>query len=95
MEFQLLIKPKNIKNKAFFAFKLSDIVFTMLIKVKMPTIVGILAFMSMINFKLSWVEHETSFKTSGPGQTGHPAEQLGTMYEEKCFRDASNKSTWV
>ena len=30
----------------------------MLINVKMPTIVGILTFMSMINFMLSSVEHE-------------------------------------
>ena len=34
------------------AFKLSD-VFIMLINVKMPKIVGILTFMSMINFMLS------------------------------------------
>ena len=37
----------------------------MLINVKMPTIVGILTFMSMINFMLCWVEHEKSFITSG------------------------------
>ena len=36
----------------------------MLINVKMPTIVGILTFMSRINFMLSWVEHEKSFITS-------------------------------
>ena len=38
----------------------------MLINVK--TIVGILTFMSRINFVLRWVEHEKSFITSGPGQ---------------------------
>ena len=38
----------------------------MLINVKMPTIVGILAFMSRIKFLLSSVEHEKSFITSGP-----------------------------
>ena len=32
-------------------------------------IVGILTFMSRINFKLSCVEHEKSFITSGPGST--------------------------
>ena len=37
----------------------------MLINVKMPTIVGILTFMSRINFMLSLVEHEKSFITSG------------------------------
>ena len=31
-----------------------------------PTIVGILTFMSRKNFMLSWVEHEKSFITSGP-----------------------------
>ena len=39
----------------------------MLINVKMPTIVGILTFMSRINFMLSRVEHENSFITLGPG----------------------------
>ena len=38
-----------------------------LINVKMPTIVGILTFMSRKNFMLCWVEHEKSFITSGPG----------------------------
>ena len=46
---------------AFFAFKLSDVVFIMLINVKMPTPVGILTFMSMKMFMLSWIEHEKSF----------------------------------
>ena len=50
-EFQLL------KNKDFLAFKLSDVLFILLIIVKMPTMVGILTFMSMINFMLSSVEH--------------------------------------
>ena len=38
----------------------------MLINVKMPTIVGILTFLSWISFMLSWVEFEKSFITSGP-----------------------------
>ena len=37
----------------------------MLINVKMPTIVGILTFMSRINFMLSWVEHGLFFITLG------------------------------
>ena len=65
--------------------------FILLINVKMPTIVGILTFISMMkttperlkartfficrclvfmstwNFVVSWVEHEKSFITSGPG----------------------------
>ena len=47
------------------ALSLSDVVFIALVNVKMPTIVGILTFMSRINFVLSWVEHG-SFITSGP-----------------------------
>ena len=43
--------------KKYIALSLSDVVFIMLINVKMPTIVGILTFMSRINFLLSWVEH--------------------------------------
>ena len=48
--FQLLIKTKVLKNKDFLAWILSDVVFIMLINVKMPTIVGILTFMRMIKF---------------------------------------------
>ena len=50
MNFQLLIKAKLLKNKTFLAFKLSNVVFNMLINVKLPTIVGILTVMSIINF---------------------------------------------
>ena len=52
--------------KKYPALSLSDVVFIMLINVKMPTVVGILAFMSRIIFVLSWVEHEKSFITSMP-----------------------------
>ena len=38
--------------------------FILLINVKMPTTVGILTFMSRINFMLSLVEHEIFFITS-------------------------------
>ena len=40
------------------AFKLSDVVFILLINVQMPTLVGILTFMSRINVMLNRVEHE-------------------------------------
>ena len=40
--------------------------FFLLINVKMPTIDGILTFMSRKIFMLSWVENEKSFITSGP-----------------------------
>ena len=42
-----------IQMNKFLALSLSDVVFIMLINVKMPTIVGILTFMSRINFVLS------------------------------------------
>ena len=45
---------------------LKDIVFIMLINVKMPTIVCNLTFMSRINCMLSLVEHGNSLITSGP-----------------------------
>ena len=53
-------------NRMLLAFSLSDVAFIMLINVKMPTIVGILTFMSMINFVLSRVEHRKCFITSEP-----------------------------
>ena len=37
-----------LKIRTFLAFKLLEVVFIMLINVRMPTIVGILTFMSMI-----------------------------------------------
>ena len=69
VKFQMLIKTIMLKNKDFSCFQTLtvDVVFIMLINVKMPTIVGILTFMSRINFMLSRVEHEKSFITSGPG----------------------------
>ena len=66
-KFQLLIKTKIQTNEEVSCFNLSDVVFIMLINVKMPTIVGILTFLSMINFVLSYVEHEKSFITLGAG----------------------------
>ena len=53
VKFQLLIKLKYRQMKKFLALSLSDAVFIILINVKMPTIVGILTFMSRINFVLS------------------------------------------
>ena len=50
MKFQLLIKLKcyNIDLLRLFLVSLLDVVYVMLISVKMPIIVGILTFMSMI-----------------------------------------------
>ena len=49
MKFQLLRASMMI----FTCLKHLDVVFILLLKVKMPTIVGILPFMSKINFMLS------------------------------------------
>ena len=54
--FNCSCKLKCQEIKTFLDLKFSDIVSIMLINVKMPTIVGILTFMSMIYFMLSWVE---------------------------------------
>ena len=47
----------SAEHEDFFALSLSDDVFIMLLNVKMPTIVGILTFLSRINFMHSKVEH--------------------------------------
>ena len=52
--------------KKFLALSLSDVVFIMLVNVKMPTIVGILTFMSRINLCSAELSME-SFITLGPG----------------------------
>ena len=51
-EISNLIKTKILKSEEI-SLSLSDVVFVMLINVKMPTTVGILIFMSRINFVLS------------------------------------------
>ena len=52
-KFQVLIKTKFRQIKMFLALSLSNVVFIMLQNVKMPTIVGILTFMSRIHFVLT------------------------------------------
>ena len=49
-KFQLLIKTEIPTNKEVSCLYPSEVVFIMLINVKMPTIVGILTFMSRMNF---------------------------------------------
>ena len=54
MKFQLLIKTKMLTTDEVSCFEsLSDVVVIMLINVKIPTVVGILTFMSRINFVVS------------------------------------------
>ena len=57
MKFQLLINIEMLKNKDFLALKLSDVY-----PVDKLTIVGILTFMSRINFMLILFEHEEFIK---------------------------------
>ena len=58
-KFQLLIKTKiNQQITKFLALSPPNVVFIMLINVKMPTSVGILTFISRINFVYSGIEHE-------------------------------------
>ena len=59
----------------------------MLINVKMPTIVGILTFMSWISFMLSWVEYEKSFITSGPSPVWTFKEDVcAYIYDDKAYK---------
>ena len=48
------LKKINAEIAIFLALNFSDVVFTLLINVKMPTIVGIFIFMSRMNFMLSF-----------------------------------------
>ena len=49
----MLVKTKITTSEEVSCLSLSDIVFIMLLNIKMPTLVGILTFMSRINFVLS------------------------------------------
>ena len=60
-------KTKILKINIFLAFNLSNTVFIKPVNVKMPTIVGILTSMDMINYMFRQIEHEKSFITSKPG----------------------------
>ena len=54
-----------MKINTSLALTLPGDVFIMITKVKEPTIVGILTFVSMINVVLGWVERGKGFITSG------------------------------
>ena len=72
--------------KQFLALSLSDVVFIMLINVKMPTFVGILTFMSRINFVLCWVEHGKSFITFGPVSALFSKQDISWLYIVKITK---------
>ena len=61
MKFKMHINIKISRNLDFLSSDKPRMLFFPLINVKMPTIVGILTFMSRKNFILSWVEHEKKF----------------------------------
>ena len=60
-EILLITKIKYRQIKKLLALSLSDVVFILLLNVKMPTIIGILTFMNRIKFVLSCAEHETFY----------------------------------
>ena len=66
IKFQPVLESQLLNNNKIILLKTLRccvyFVFILLINVKMPTFVGILTFMSRINFMLSWVEHEQSLK---------------------------------
>ena len=69
IEHEILNAQKYKKYQEIRLFIGSDkprVLFFPLINVKMPTIVGILTFMSRKHFMLRVVEHEKGFITSGP-----------------------------
>ena len=66
-KFQLISKIKIPTNEEVSCLKSLRCCIYLAINVKMPTIVGILTFMSRITFVLSRVEREKYFITSGPG----------------------------
>ena len=69
VEHQILnaYKYENMKKFTFLGSDKPRMLFFPLINVKVPTVVGILTFMSRKNFMLSLLEHEKSFITSRPG----------------------------
>ena len=66
------------------AFKLSDIIFILLINDEMPTIVGILTFTSIINFMLS-SEFEKSFITMGPSTVASSNSTTSVKHLQKLY----------
>ena len=87
-------KLKYRQIKKLLASSLSDVVFIMLINVKMPTIFGILTFMSRINFVLSWVEHGKSFITSGPGFIRSQLKSVEQKYKWITVQSLCNTMFW-
>ena len=58
------------------------------------TIISNLRFISKTNFMLSWVEHETSFITSGPDQSSHLRSLIRTFIERILDSQGFKVSTY-
>ena len=95
----MLISIIISRNSAFLGSDKLIMLFFLLINVKMPTIVGILTFMSKKNFILRCVENEKIFMTSVPGlksvkSDGKIALLLSKWYKfAKCFIVRSLRKT--
>ena len=77
----------NMNNLNWFSCKAElSMKFFLLINIKMPTIVGILIFISRKIFLLTWVEHEKSFITSGPAAVVNWYRPELAWYYLRCFR---------
>ena len=95
MKFQLLIKAKILKNKTFFDSKLSDVVLIMLINVKMPTIVGIFTFMSMIDFRIRFL-NSVGMKVTFYGQVTSVHTSVRVIFELDIFHCSyTTMAFWV
>ena len=78
-------KSQTSNNCKFFLVKDSwEGKHSLLINMKMPTIVGIFIFISRKNFTLSWVEHEKKITTSGPGPRDPKSGSLTTQPLALC-----------
>ena len=85
-EHEISTANKNYPQiKKYFGLNLLDAVLIMLINVKMPTIVGILTFMSRINYVLSLAEHEKSFTTWRPDQNAPEDKVSCSMTQHSAF----------
>ena len=63
MKFVLLINLKWLTNS--FLLNIEELKISLLINMKMPTIVGIFIVIDRDSFMFSWMEHEKSFMTQG------------------------------
>ena len=85
MKPEILVSIKIWRKSAFSGLDKPIMLFFLLIIVKMPTIVGILIFISSKNFMLSWAEHGKIFIPSGPDLVCW-AQNYGNHYSQTNFK---------